>query len=82
MPCTSKATPGGSVGADIGAYGYVEVYEGPDVGTGCVNVDCRCGGGDRQRSPPSGAVVECEIGAGAVGDTAALGLVVVVAGLI
>lgn len=55
MPCVSKATPGGSVGADTGAYVYVGVYEGADAGTGCVKVDWRCGGGERQRSPPSGA---------------------------
>lgn len=39
MPCASKATPGGSVGAGTGAYVYVGVYEGADAGTGCVKVD-------------------------------------------
>lgn len=72
MPCASKATPGGSVGADTGAYVYVGVYEGADVGTGCVKVDWRCGGGERQRSPPSGADVDCEMGAGTEGDMAGL----------
>jgi len=65
------------VGADTGAYVYVGVYEGADVGTGCVKVDWRCGGGERQRSPPSGADADCEMGAGAEGDTAALDVLVV-----
>lgn len=77
MPCESKATPGGSVGADTGAYVYVGVYEGADAGTGCVKVDWRCGGGERQRSPPSGADADCEMGGGADGDTAALDVLVV-----
>jgi hypothetical protein len=77
MPCASTATPGGSVGADKGAYVYVGVYEGADAGTGCVKVDWRCGGGERQRSPPSGADADCETGAGAEGDTAALDVLVV-----
>jgi hypothetical protein len=77
MPCASKATPGGSVGADTGGYVYVGVYEGADAGTGCVKVDWRCGGGERQRSPPSGADADCEMGAGAEGDMAALDVLVV-----
>lgn len=56
---------------------YVGVYEGADAGTGCVKVDWRCGGGERQRSPPSGADADCEMGAGAEGDTVALDVLVV-----
>ena len=77
MPFASRVTPGGSVGADTGAYVYVEVYEGADVGTGWVKVDWRCGGGERQRSPPSGADADCDMGASAEGDTAALDVFVV-----
>ena len=77
MPFASKATPGGSVGADTGAYEYVGVYEGADAGTGCVKFDCRCGGGERQRSPPSGADADCEMGAGAEGDMAVLDVLTV-----
>src|SRR6267154_1446371 len=76
MPCASKATPGGSVGAGTGAYVYVGVYEGADAGAGCVKVDWRCGGGERQRSPPSGADADWEMGAGAEGDTVALDVLV------
>jgi hypothetical protein len=65
------------VGAGTGAYVYVGVYEGADAGTGCVKFDWRCGGGERQRSPPSGADADCEMGAGAEGDTAALDMLVV-----
>ena len=65
------------MGADTGGYVYVEVYEGADGGTVCVKVDWRCGGGERQRSPPSGADADCEMGGGAGGDTAALDVLVV-----
>lgn len=65
------------MGAGTGAYVYVGVYEGADAGTGCVKVDWRCGGGERQRSPPSGADADCEMGADAEGDTAALDVLVV-----
>jgi hypothetical protein len=63
--------------ADTGGYGYVEVYEDADAGTGCVKVVWSCGGGERQRSPPSGAVAECEMGAGAEGDRTVLDVLVV-----
>jgi hypothetical protein len=46
----------------------VQVYEGADMGTGCIKVDWRCGGAECQRSLLSST--DCEMGAGTEGNTA------------